>query len=57
MPLPTLVTHTVQTMGPNYYNDPAQSDARSVLFRNGTVYVGNGRFWRQDASGSVMGPM
>ena len=56
VPLPDLVTHTAAQMGAVYFNDPAQSTARSVLFRNGTIYVGNGRFWRQDASGSASGP-
>jgi uncharacterized secreted protein with C-terminal beta-propeller domain len=54
--LPTLVTHRAsQQFAP--YNDPAPDGARSVLFRNGTIYVGNGRFWRQDSAGNTFGPL
>lgn len=56
VPLPTLVTHTAAMMGPYYFADPAQTTGRSVLFRNGTIYVGNGRFWRQDTGGAASGP-
>jgi hypothetical protein len=54
-PLPSLITHTA-AKNPNLQNDPAVSNARSVLFRNGTVYVGNGQFWHQDSIGNVNGP-
>ena len=53
--LPSLVTHTAASQ--NFYNDPGASGGRSVLFRNGTVYVGNGQFWLQDANGGqTFGP-
>ena len=48
-------THTAaQLVGS--YNDAASNGARSVLFRNGTIYVGNGQFWRQDNMGNTFGP-
>jgi hypothetical protein len=39
--------------GQNYFPDPS-SQGRSVLFQGGTIYVGNGRLWRQDASGGIV---
>ncbi len=56
VPMPSLITHSVASQGGSYFPDPAVSTARSVLFPNGTVYVGNGQFWRQDIAGSVSGP-
>jgi hypothetical protein len=53
--LPALVTHSAPVTG--YFSDAAVTTGRSVQFPKGTVYVGNGRFWRQDASGSVTGPL
>jgi hypothetical protein len=53
--LPSLITNSA-SQGPNVGNDPAVSNARSVLFRNGTIYVGNGKFWRQDSAGNAFGP-
>jgi hypothetical protein len=53
--LPSLITNSA-SQGPNVGNDPAVSNARSVLFRNGTIYVGNGKFWRQDSTGNAFGP-
>ncbi|MCC7215693.1 MAG: beta-propeller domain-containing protein [Burkholderiales bacterium] len=53
--LPALVTHSA-VQGAVLYNDPASNGGRSVLFRNGTVYVGNGLFWRQDSAGNAFGP-
>ncbi|HUP30173.1 MAG TPA: beta-propeller domain-containing protein [Usitatibacter sp.] len=43
---------------PSYpaYPDPGATDGRSVLFPNGTVFVGNGQFWHQGESGGVTGP-
>lgn len=55
VPQPSLV---LQTAPQNYssWNDSTTGGGRSILFRNGTVYVGNGSFWRQDSAGSVSGP-
>ena len=53
--LPTLVTHHA-AYGTTAFQDPATSTGRSVLFRNGTIYVGNGVFWRQDSAWNVFGP-
>ncbi|MGE0358094.1 MAG: beta-propeller domain-containing protein [Burkholderiales bacterium] len=52
--MPSLITHRP----PNnlYYEDPAKSTGRSVLFPNGAVYVGGGAFWHIDAAGTVNGP-
>lgn len=55
VPLPSLITHSA-AQGANVASDPASSTARSVLFPNGTVYVGDGKFWRQDVSGNAFGP-
>jgi uncharacterized secreted protein with C-terminal beta-propeller domain len=55
VPLPSLVTHR-STQPHATYDDASGDGARSVLFRDGTVYVGNGRFWRQDSAGTVFGP-
>ena len=54
--LPNFVTHRAVLYPGNFYNDPATGTARSILFRNGTIYVGNGEFWSQDAGGNVSGP-
>jgi hypothetical protein len=54
--LPNLVAITTAPWTSPYFADPATSSGRSVLFRNGTVYVGFGQFWRQDAAGHVSGP-
>ena len=53
--LPTLVTHTRRMVRPRF-KTPRRSTGRSVLFRNGTIYVGNGVFWRQDSAWNVFGP-
>lgn len=56
VPLKTLVTHRPQD-GPMYsYMDATARNGRSVLFPAGTVYVGEGAFWRQDAAGNTAGP-
>lgn len=48
-----LITHELAAgLG---FRDPA-SNGRSVLFRNGAVYIGNGQFWHQDGAGSTTGP-
>lgn len=49
--LPSLVTHTAATMGNNYFPDPGSANGRSILFPKGSLYVGNGLFWHQDATG------
>ena len=56
--LPPLVTHRAAAPG-NYsspVDDAASFNARSVLFRNGTVYVSSGMFWHQDNVGTIVGP-
>ncbi len=53
--LTPMVTHTPRTTTGTFY-DPGSSNGRSILFPAGTVYVGNGQFWRQDAAGNVFGP-
>jgi hypothetical protein len=52
--LPMLVTHGGSLGNPP--GDGSADDARSVLFRNGTIYVSGGRFWRQDPGGTTFGP-
>ncbi len=52
--MPSLTTHRAPQ---GYFIDPAISAGRSVLFPNGTIYVGNGQFWRQDLGGNVFGPL
>jgi hypothetical protein len=53
--LPSLVTYTsAQLAWPA--NDSAANWGRSVLFRSGTVYVGNGQFWHQDNASTTSGP-
>ena len=54
--LATLVTHRASTYGTNFYPDAAADNARSILFRAGTVYIGNGQFWTQDTAGNTAGP-
>jgi beta propeller domain-containing protein len=56
--LPALVTERANPALPYAYdyNDAAANGARSVLFRNGTVYVGGGRFWHLDNVGTIVGP-
>jgi uncharacterized secreted protein with C-terminal beta-propeller domain len=60
--LPSLVTHTRSTAPTLEYStmlDAALTTGRSVLFRSGTVYVGNGQFWAggtPSASASFAGP-
>ena len=60
--LPTLVTHNRSTAPALEYSghlDAAMTTGRSVLFRSGTVYIGNGQFWAggtPSASASFAGP-
>jgi hypothetical protein len=55
LPLPRLISH--KASGSNrYFSDPASSGGRSILLRRGTIYVGNGQFWRQDGGGNTFGP-
>ena len=55
---PSLVTHAAargDSFGSAASMAPA-SDARSILFPGGTIYVGGGQFWRQDTAGNTFGP-
>ena len=52
--LPSLVTQQMPQAAP--IPDAAIDGARSVLFPRGTIYVGKGRFWRQDTMGNTSGP-
>jgi hypothetical protein len=56
--LPPLITHRAES--PVNYGAPADDaasfNARSVLFRNGTVYVSSGKFWHLDTVGTIVGP-
>ena len=55
--LPSLVTHrTVLGNESAPMDDASASNARSVLFRNGTVYVSSGKFWHLDNVGTIVGP-
>ena len=53
---PSLITHRSGQGSIDSWQDPAVDGGRSILFTNGTVYVGKGVFWRQDSAGSVFGP-
>jgi hypothetical protein len=53
--MPQLITHSA-SQGFMNYPDPASYTGRSILFRDGTIYVANGQFWRQDTAGRVFGP-
>jgi len=52
---PSLISHSTPP-SPGFYNDPGAYDGRSVLFRDGAMYIGNGQFWRQDNAGNTFGP-
>jgi len=55
--LPMLVTHWPGSVPPSqFYDDPAVRGARSVLYDGGSLYVGRGSFWYQDAAGNTTGP-
>ena len=58
VPMPSLVSH--RATDPNAYyapnTDASHYNARSILFRDGTIYVGNGQFWHQDKAGITVGP-
>jgi hypothetical protein len=53
--MPSLITHRAAT-NPMPSDDAASDGARSILFRDGTIYVGKGQFWRQDIGGAIYGP-
>jgi len=53
--LPNLITHRATQLSAPHI-DAASTGGRSVLFRNGTIYIGNGQFWRQDNIGNAFGP-
>ena len=48
--LPALVTTAMAL-------DAAGYNGRSILFRNGAVYVGYGQMWHQDSAGLTRGPL
>lgn len=48
---------SVPALGDQPWMDPAADGARSVLFPQGTVYVGDGRFWHRRADGVMTGPL
>jgi uncharacterized secreted protein with C-terminal beta-propeller domain len=52
--LPALVTHS-PSISSGF--DAASYNARSVQFRNGTVYIGYGQMWHQDSAGVTRGPL
>ena len=52
---PSLITQSA-SQGPMSSTDPATTNGRSILFTGGSVYVGNGQFWRQDNNGNAFGP-
>ncbi|MEO7742765.1 MAG: beta-propeller domain-containing protein [Usitatibacter sp.] len=55
--LPFLVTHRSLPGNESFQPDDASAvNARSVLFRNGTVYVSSGKFWHLDNVGTIVGP-
>ena len=56
VPLQPLVTHRATTGAVSYFQDPAAEGGRSIIFRTGVVYVGNGLFWHQDNVGNSVGP-
>ncbi|HYC36612.1 MAG TPA: beta-propeller domain-containing protein [Usitatibacter sp.] len=51
----SLVSHSPSS-GSSSFADPAMDGGRSILFGSGAVYIGHGRFWRQDAGGNTFGP-
>jgi uncharacterized secreted protein with C-terminal beta-propeller domain len=56
--MPSLITHRLSSANPYPPADDASYDgARSILFRNGTLYIGKGQFWRQDIGGATYGPL
>jgi len=56
--LPPLVV--AQGSGPNACDfssdERSWGSGRSVLFQDASVYVGRGKFWRQDSAGNTSGP-
>lgn len=50
-----LITHQAAPGSPTWYLDHVQN-GRSVLLRNGAVFVGDGQFWHQDSGGNATGP-
>jgi uncharacterized secreted protein with C-terminal beta-propeller domain len=50
-----LISHSA-SQSTGISNDPGAYDGRSVLFRDGAMYIGNGQFWRQDNAGNTFGP-
>jgi hypothetical protein len=54
--LAPLISHRAGTQGQASFADPAVDRGRSILFRGGTIYIGNGQFWKQDSAGNTAGP-
>jgi hypothetical protein len=55
--MPSLITHRALSPYDNPpFADASAYNARSILFRDGTIYIGNGQFWRQDNGGNTYGP-
>ena len=52
-PLVTSQASQFQTASPP---DDVSGNGRSVLFPSGSVYIGSGKFWHQDAAGNTTGP-
>lgn len=53
--MPSLIVQRA-AQSSTYIPDSASNGGRSVLFRNGAIYIGNGQFWRQDNVGNTFGP-
>ena len=50
-----LITHQAASGSPTWYLDHV-SNGRSVLLRNGAVFIAGGQFWHQDGNGNATGP-
>ncbi len=50
-----MITHQGALGSPTWYLDHVQN-GRSVLLRNGAVFVAEGQFWHQDSVGTTTGP-
>ncbi|APV51249.1 hypothetical protein BWI17_17115 [Betaproteobacteria bacterium GR16-43] len=51
-----LITNRAPIDAQSSYSDAAAAGGRSILFGDVSVYIGNGKFWRQDAAGNTTGP-
>lgn len=50
-----LITHQAAAGSPTWYLDHV-GNGRSVLLRNGAVFIAGGQFWHQDSNGNATGP-